>query len=113
MWTCIRKRDSLSQLVYRICEDNAVDQLMTYNFAGFADDVEDALSFKARNVDPRIRPSYSRILYSWYTLRGDYRNGRVHAFLARTGSDKLSSQRLSPCINAPENCETLWTVIPH
>lgn len=67
--------------MYLICEDadiNAVDQLMTYNFAGFADEVEKALSFKARNVDPRLKPNYSRILYSWYTLRGDYRNGTLY-----------------------------------
>jgi nuclear pore complex protein Nup160 len=59
-----------------MCEDDAVEKLMTFNFAGFADDVEDALSFKARHVDPRIRPFYSRILYSWYVFRGDYRNGK-------------------------------------
>jgi len=82
-----RKRDSISYLVYLICEDtdiNAVDQLMTYNFAGFADEVEKALSFKARNVDPRLRPNYSRILYSWYTLRGDYRNGLCSLFFSVT-----------------------------
>lgn len=61
--------------MYRICEGNAIDQLTTYNFAGFTDEVEATISFKARNVDPRIRPNYSRILYSWHTLRGDYRNG--------------------------------------
>lgn len=71
-----RKRDSASQLVYRMCEEHAVDRLMTYTFAGLADEVEDALSFKARNADPRARPFYSRILYSWYIQRGDYRNGR-------------------------------------
>lgn len=59
-----------------MCEENAVEKLMTYNFASFADEVEDALAFKVRNVDPRIRPFYSKILYTWYVLRGDYRNGR-------------------------------------
>src|ERR1700733_15367140 len=58
-----------------MCEEDAVEKLMTYNFAGFGDEVEDALSFKARNVDPRTRPFYSRILYSWFISRGDYRNG--------------------------------------
>jgi nuclear pore complex protein Nup160 len=58
-----------------MCEEDAVEKLMTYNFAGFADEVEDALSFKSRNVDPRTRPFYSRILYSWFISRGDYRNG--------------------------------------
>ena len=71
-----RKRDSISQLLYRMCEENAVDRLMALNFAGLADEVEDALAFKARNADPRIRPFYSRILYTWYVSRGDYRNGK-------------------------------------
>lgn len=73
----VRKRDSASQLVYRMCEGHAVDSLMTYTFAGLADEVEDALSFKARNADPCIRPFYSRILYTWYINRGDYRNGTL------------------------------------
>ncbi|KAF8227965.1 hypothetical protein L208DRAFT_1490549 [Tricholoma matsutake] len=71
------KRDCVSQLTYRMCEDNAVETLMSFNFAGIADEVEAALSFKARNVDPRVRPCYSRILYLWYTRRGDYRNAAL------------------------------------
>ncbi|TBU50494.1 nucleoporin Nup120/160-domain-containing protein [Dichomitus squalens] len=71
------KRDSISQLLYRMCEENAVDRLMALNFAGLADEVEDALAFKARNADPRIRPFYSRILYTWYVSRGDYRNAAL------------------------------------
>lgn len=71
-----RRRECVSQLVYRMCEDNAVEELVTFNFAGFADEVEDALSFKARNVDPRIHPFYSKVLYSWYVFKGDYRNGK-------------------------------------
>ncbi|KAI0698869.1 nucleoporin Nup120/160-domain-containing protein [Cytidiella melzeri] len=68
------RRDCVSSLVYRMCEEHAVDRLMSYNFAGIVDEVEHALSFKARNADPQIRPFYSRILYTWYTSRGDYRN---------------------------------------
>ena len=78
-----RKRECTSQLLYRMCEENAVDRLMALNFAGLADEVEDALAFKARNADPRIRPFYSRILYTWYVSRGDYRNGESR-FLAST-----------------------------
>jgi hypothetical protein len=73
-----RKRECVSYLIYRMCEEGAVEKLMTFNFAGCSDDVEDALSFKARNVDPRVRPFYSRILYSWYVFRGDYRNGTIY-----------------------------------
>jgi nuclear pore complex protein Nup160 len=71
---CYRKRECVSELVYRMCEENAVEILMAFNFAGFADEVEDALAFKSRNADPRARPFYSRILYTWYVLRGDYRS---------------------------------------
>ncbi|CCM04030.1 uncharacterized protein FIBRA_06187 [Fibroporia radiculosa] len=84
------KRECISQLVYRMCEENAVERLMSFNFAGLADEVEDALSFKARNADPRIRPFYSRILYSWHVSRGDYRNGeRSHL---RSRSSQASQQ---------------------
>lgn len=61
-----------------MCEENAVDKLMDFDFAGIASEVEAALAFKARNADPRLQPSYSRILYTWYTRRGDYRNGMNH-----------------------------------
>jgi nuclear pore complex protein Nup160 len=50
---------------------------MSFNFAGLADEVQDALAFKARNVDPRVLPAWSRILYTWYIRRGDYRNGEA------------------------------------
>jgi nuclear pore complex protein Nup160 len=76
-----RKRECVGQLVYRMCEDKAVEKLVSFNFPGFVDEVEEALAFKARNVDPRIQPSYSRILYSWYTFRGDHRNGNYLQFM--------------------------------
>ncbi|KAL4241382.1 Nucleoporin Nup120/160 [Abortiporus biennis] len=68
------RKECVSQLVYRMCEERTVDQLMSYNFAGLAEEVEESLSFKARNADPRVRPFYSRILYTWYVSRGDYRS---------------------------------------
>ncbi|KAF9246881.1 nucleoporin Nup120/160-domain-containing protein [Melanogaster broomeanus] len=68
------KRDSISQLVYQMCEQNAIDLLVSLDFAGFGPEVDDALAFKARNTDPRTRPFYSRILYTWYTRRGDHRS---------------------------------------
>ena len=58
-----------------MCEENAVEKLVSFNFVGFNTEVEDALSFNARNADPRVRPFYSRILYTWYITRGDYRSG--------------------------------------
>ena len=69
------RRDCARQLVYRMCEDHAVEQLMSFSFPGVTDEVVESLSFKARNADPRVSPAYSRILYTWYVTRGDYRNG--------------------------------------
>ncbi|GBE86753.1 hypothetical protein SCP_0906340 [Sparassis crispa] len=71
IWECV------SQLMYRMCEEHAVDRLMALSFVGFVDEVEESLSFKARNADPRVRPFYSRILYMWYISRGDYRNAAL------------------------------------
>ncbi|KAI5985353.1 nucleoporin Nup120/160-domain-containing protein [Pisolithus albus] len=68
------RRECISQLVYRMCEENAVEELISLNFAGFSCEVDDALAFKACNTDPRVRPFYSRILYTWYTRRGDHRS---------------------------------------
>ncbi|KAG6378387.1 hypothetical protein JVT61DRAFT_12642 [Boletus reticuloceps] len=68
------KRDCISQLVYQMCEDGAIELLVSLDFAGFSSEVDDALAFKARNTDPRARPFYSRILYTWYTRRGDHRS---------------------------------------
>ncbi|KAJ7122853.1 nucleoporin Nup120/160-domain-containing protein [Mycena epipterygia] len=87
-----QKRECVAQLVYRMCEDNAVEKLVSFNFPGFADEVEDALAFKARNVDPRIHPSYSRILYSWHTFRGDHRNAALVMYQrARKLQDLIAS----------------------
>jgi nuclear pore complex protein Nup160 len=58
-----------------MCEENAVDKLMSFNFVGLVKEVEEALAFKARNARPLARPYYSRILYSWYVGKNDYRNG--------------------------------------
>lgn len=87
-----------------MCEENAVDRLMILNFAGLVDEVEGALAFKARNADPRIRPFYSRILYTWYISRGDYRNGwwntasYTHTLIAND-DDLLMLQLHLPCIS--------------
>jgi hypothetical protein len=58
-----------------MCEEHAIERLMSFNFVGLVDEVEGSLSFKARNADPRVQPFYSRILYTWYVTHGDYRNG--------------------------------------
>ncbi len=58
-----------------MCERNKVETLLSFNFVGFADDVEQALGFKARNADPLDRPVYAKIYYAWAVKKGDYRAG--------------------------------------
>ncbi|KAK2466397.1 hypothetical protein APHAL10511_002039 [Amanita phalloides] len=72
-----QKRECVNRLTCKMCEDNAVHELLTFNFAGISDEVEDALSFKARNVDPRMKPCYAKILYAWHTSRGDHRKAAL------------------------------------
>ncbi|KAF8897169.1 nucleoporin Nup120/160-domain-containing protein [Infundibulicybe gibba] len=121
-----QKRECVSLLTYRMCEDNAVDTLVTFNFAGIDNEVEDALSFKARNVDPRVRPCYSKILYSWYIYRGDYRNAALVMYQrarklqgtpfesshSSFAGDQLEAYML--CINALNLVEdkNMWIVLP-
>ncbi|KAF6762913.1 nucleoporin Nup120/160-domain-containing protein [Ephemerocybe angulata] len=71
------KREFTSHLALQMCEANAVARLMAFDFAGISEEVESILSFKARNADPRLQPNYSRILYTWYIQRGEYRNAAL------------------------------------
>ncbi|TFK29339.1 hypothetical protein FA15DRAFT_610509 [Coprinopsis marcescibilis] len=71
------KRELASQLALQMCEADAVARLMKFDFAGIADEVEAVLSFKTRNSDPRLPPNFSRILYTWYIQRGEYRNAAL------------------------------------
>ncbi|KAI6004184.1 nucleoporin Nup120/160-domain-containing protein [Pisolithus albus] len=84
------RRECISQLVYRMCEENAVEELISLNFAGFSCEVDDALAFKARNTDPRVRPFYSRILYTWYTRRGDHRSAARTMYMRARKLQELS-----------------------
>ncbi|THH14049.1 hypothetical protein EW146_g6244 [Bondarzewia mesenterica] len=85
------RRDCARQLVYRMCEEHAVEKLMSFNFVGIVDEIEDSLSFKARNADPRVRPFYSRILYTWYISRGDYRNAALVMYQRATKLSTLTN----------------------
>lgn len=84
----LRKQQQVSHLVYKMCEDNALDRLLSMNFRGLVKEVEASLSFKARNADPRARTNYAQILYTWYIFRGDYRNGQqLHSYAIRVRVD--------------------------
>ncbi|TFY70144.1 hypothetical protein EVG20_g2860 [Dentipellis fragilis] len=87
------KRECTRQLIARMCEEHAVEKLMSFNFVGITDVVEAHLSFKARNAEPRSRPFYSRILYTWYVSRGDYRNA---ALVMYQRARKLSTLKIEP-----------------
>ncbi|KIJ70406.1 hypothetical protein HYDPIDRAFT_122186 [Hydnomerulius pinastri MD-312] len=86
------KRECVSQLVYQMCEENAVGDLVSLDFAGFGSEVDDALAFKARNTDPRARPFYSRILYTWYTCRGDHRSAARTMYQRARKLQEISGQ---------------------
>lgn len=75
----------MSHLVYKMCEEDALDRLLSMNFRGLVQEVEQSLSFKARNADPRVQPNWSQILYTWYTVRGDYRNGKYSQAVTYSG----------------------------
>ncbi|KAJ3566967.1 hypothetical protein NP233_g6671 [Leucocoprinus birnbaumii] len=72
-----QKRECVSQLTFQMCENDAVDILMSFDFAGISKEVEAALSFKARNAEPDSRPEYAHILYTWYVRRGNHRDGAL------------------------------------
>ncbi|KAL1744628.1 nucleoporin Nup120/160-domain-containing protein [Schizophyllum fasciatum] len=68
----LSKTELVTGLVYHICESGAIPKLVSLDLSPFQADVEEALQFKARNVDPRVRPYYSKVLYTWYMSRGNY-----------------------------------------
>ncbi|KAG9053963.1 hypothetical protein FS842_006599 [Serendipita sp. 407] len=67
------RNTSVANLVTAMCERNKVEMLLGFDFVGFQDDVEEVLSFKARNAHPLQHPIYSKIYYSWSIKREDYR----------------------------------------
>ncbi|KAJ3863652.1 nucleoporin Nup120/160-domain-containing protein [Lentinula novae-zelandiae] len=123
-----QKREHISRLVYRMCESNQVDKLLSLNFAAYADEVEDALSFKARNADPLVRPSYPHILYSWFLSRGDYRNAasimyqrarklqglwtREPSLVTRLAGEQLEAYMIAMNALSLADLKNLWFLLP-
>ncbi|KAH8105506.1 nucleoporin Nup120/160-domain-containing protein [Cristinia sonorae] len=121
------KQECVPSLVYRMCEEHAVDRLISFNFVGLNDEVEECLSFKARNADPRVRPFYSMILYTWFISRNDYRNAALTMYqrarkLSALSTDpaefhSLAEMQLEACtvsINALSlvDPKSAWFVLP-
>jgi len=90
------RQQYVSNLVYKMCEEEALDQLLSMNFQGFEEDVETSLSFKARNADPRTVPNYAHILYTWYANRGDFRNAALVMYMRARKLSEISTISSSP-----------------
>lgn len=96
------KRDLLGQLISGMCEAGQVGRLARLGFIGFQRDVEERLTFKARNSDPLKAPNYYRVLYSWHIARGDYRSaaeimyaqGQRFASLVASSTARISTHSL-------------------
>lgn len=71
-----RKHTALQQLVHSMCEAGEVDHLLRLPFGNLQGKLRDAISWRARNSDPRTSPNYYNILYVYHTTRGDYRSGK-------------------------------------
>lgn len=97
-----RSQQHVTHLVYKMCEDDALDRLLSMNFRGLVEEVETSLSFKARNADPRVTPNWSHILYTWYIWRGDYSKG-VHRIYGYPHSITNRQQLPLPCTCASES----------
>jgi len=77
------QQDCLRHLIVTMCEspndnnDSTIEMLIggKYNFVGLHDQVEQILSFRAKNSHPLAWPDYHKILYAWYVSRSDFRAG--------------------------------------
>lgn len=58
-----------------MCENNAIELLMTFPFVGVVKEVETVLLSRIQEVEPDSRHAYVNILYAWYFRRGNYRGG--------------------------------------
>ncbi|KZT41120.1 hypothetical protein SISSUDRAFT_1059684 [Sistotremastrum suecicum HHB10207 ss-3] len=83
-------------LVQALCHSGTPDLWNTLNFAELSEEVENALSWKARNVDVLSAPNYAKILYSWYIRRADYRSAArvMYEHARRLSGFSVESNRL-------------------
>ncbi|EJD01293.1 uncharacterized protein FOMMEDRAFT_158427 [Fomitiporia mediterranea MF3/22] len=102
-----QRHQYVSNLVYKMCENDALNRLLSMNFRGLVQEVESALSFKARNADPRSLPNWSQILYTWYTVRGDYRNAALTMYIRYRNLSELPVDSTMPLALLEQQAETL------
>ncbi|KAF8314772.1 hypothetical protein DL93DRAFT_2167187 [Clavulina sp. PMI_390] len=74
------QRELTRNLVNSMCDNDQIERLVSFNFVGYQNDVEETLAFKARNADPRQKPHYSEVLHAWYVFRGDFRSAAASMY---------------------------------
>lgn len=65
----------LGDLIHAMCQDNQIQALLSLPFIGLENQLEQELTFRARNSDPTATPNYYQILFAWLIMRTDYRQG--------------------------------------
>lgn len=77
----------LGDLIHAMCHDNQIQALLSLPFVGLEKQVEQELTFRARNSDPMSTPNYYQILFAWHIMKTDYRQGmciRVTAIIEKS-----------------------------
>ena len=86
-----RRRDCLRHLVAVMCDSGAVETLLGYGFVGMHAELEQTLSFRARNSHPLAVPDHYKILYAFHTSRSNYRSGwSLESDVERQNTDILA-----------------------
>lgn len=60
-----------------MCHNNQIQALLSLPFIGLENQVEQELTFRARNSDPLSTPNYYQILFAWHIMKTDYRQGML------------------------------------
>jgi hypothetical protein len=71
----VGKERPLGDLIHAMCHNNQIQALLSLPFVGLENQVEQELTFRARNSDPMSTPTYYQILFAWHIMKTDYRQG--------------------------------------
>ncbi|KAJ9100006.1 hypothetical protein QFC19_005824 [Naganishia cerealis] len=67
----------LGDLIHAMCHNNQIQALLSLPFIGLENQLEQELTFRARNSDPTTTPNYYQILFAWLIMRTDYRQAAI------------------------------------
>ncbi|KAJ9107523.1 hypothetical protein QFC21_000980 [Naganishia friedmannii] len=67
----------LGDLIHAMCHDNQIQALLSLPFIGLENQLEQELTFRARNSDPTATPNYYQILFAWLIMRTDHRQAAI------------------------------------